>query len=256
MAEAYGKLTGGPVSPWSRAAPAPPTPLTACTSRARTSTPMILLIGQVARGMRGREAFQEIDYRAMFGSLAKWVCEIDDPARIPEVISRAFHTAVPGRPGPVVIALPEDLLIEPADCADAARYRSPSRSRRRRHGPPARPAGRGKAPVRGAWWRRLDRGRPRRHPGLCREVRAARRRVVPPPGLLRQYSSQLRRPRRDLGSAAAQRARQGRGPPAADRDAARRGVEPKLHADRHSRAAADPGARPPRRGGAGPGLCA
>ena len=185
--------------------------------------------------MRGREAFQEIDYRAMFGSLAKWVCEIDDPARIPEVISRAFHTAVSGRPGPVVIALPEDLLIEPADCSDAARYRVAE--------PEPAPAdmarlrallAEAQAPVRGAWWRRLDRGRPRRHPGLCREVRAARRRVVPPPGLLRQYSSQLRRPRRDLGSAAAQRARQGRRPPAADRHAARRGVEPKLHADRHS----------------------
>ena len=61
---------------------------------------MILLIGQVARDMRWREAFQEIDYRAMFGSIAKWVCEIDHPARIPEVISRAFHTAVSGRPGP------------------------------------------------------------------------------------------------------------------------------------------------------------
>jgi acetolactate synthase-1/2/3 large subunit len=73
--------------------------------------------------MRGREAFQEIDYQAMFGSFAKWVHEIDDPARIPEAISRAFHTAVSGRPGPVIISLPEDMLTETADCADAARYR-------------------------------------------------------------------------------------------------------------------------------------
>lgn len=84
---------------------------------------MILLVGQVAREMRGREAFQEIDCRQMFGSIAKWVHEIDDPARIPEAISRAFHTATSGRPGPVVIALPEDMLTEAGDCADAAPYR-------------------------------------------------------------------------------------------------------------------------------------
>ena len=83
---------------------------------------MILLIGQVARAMRGREAFQEIDYRQMFAGIAKWVSEIDDPARIPELVARAFHTATSGRPGPVVLALPEDMLTEPAACADAARY--------------------------------------------------------------------------------------------------------------------------------------
>jgi acetolactate synthase-1/2/3 large subunit len=87
------------------------------------STPMILFIGQVAREMRGREAFQEIDYQQMFGSIAKWVHEIDDPARIPEVVSRAFHTATSGRPGPVVIGLPEDVLVETADCEDATHYR-------------------------------------------------------------------------------------------------------------------------------------
>ena len=62
--------------------------------------------------MREREAFQELDYRAVFGTMAKWATEIDDPARIPEIVSRAFHTACNGRPGPVVIALPEDMLIE------------------------------------------------------------------------------------------------------------------------------------------------
>ena len=72
--------------------------------------------------MRGREAFQEIDYRQMFTGIAKWVCEIDDPARIPELIARAFHTAASGRPGPVVIALPEDVLTERAACGDATRY--------------------------------------------------------------------------------------------------------------------------------------
>ena len=85
------------------------------------SAPMILFVGQVERAMRGRGAFQEMDYRAFFGSTAKWATEIDDPARIPEIVQRAFHTAMQGRPGPVVIALPEDVLTEAADVADAPR---------------------------------------------------------------------------------------------------------------------------------------
>ena len=72
--------------------------------------------------MLGREAFQEIDYRQMFGPMAKWVAQIDDTARIPEFIARAFHTATSGRPGPVVLALPEDMLVEEAEVADAAPY--------------------------------------------------------------------------------------------------------------------------------------
>ena len=73
---------------------------------------MIMFVGQVAREMREREAFQELDYRAVFGTMAKWATEIDDPARIPELVSRAFYTAMNGRPGPVVVALPEDMLTE------------------------------------------------------------------------------------------------------------------------------------------------
>ena len=80
-----------------------------------------MFIGQVARGMRERGAFQEMDYRALFGSTAKWATEIDDPARIPEIVSRAFHVAMQGRPGPVVIAIPEDMLTETAGVADALR---------------------------------------------------------------------------------------------------------------------------------------
>ena len=76
------------------------------------STPMILFIGQVARTMIEREAFQEIDYRRMFGQMAKWVTQIDDPSRIQEYISRAYRVALSGRPGPVVIALPEDMLYD------------------------------------------------------------------------------------------------------------------------------------------------
>ncbi|MEN8198243.1 MAG: thiamine pyrophosphate-dependent enzyme, partial [Pseudomonadota bacterium] len=84
---------------------------------------MVLFIGQVARGMIDREAFQEIDFRRMFGQMAKWVSQIDDAERIPEYVSRAFHTAATGRPGPVVLALPEDMLTDRVDVADAAAYR-------------------------------------------------------------------------------------------------------------------------------------
>jgi acetolactate synthase-1/2/3 large subunit len=86
------------------------------------STPLILFVGQVARDAREREAFQELDYRAVFGSMAKWATEIDDAARIPELMSRAFYVATSGRPGPVVIALPEDMLIERVAVADAPAF--------------------------------------------------------------------------------------------------------------------------------------
>jgi Thiamine pyrophosphate-requiring enzymes [acetolactate synthase, pyruvate dehydrogenase (cytochrome), glyoxylate carboligase, phosphonopyruvate decarboxylase] len=72
--------------------------------------------------MREREAFQELDYRAVFGTMAKWATEIDDPTRIPELISRAFYTATSGRPGPVVIALPEDMLVERIAVPDAPAF--------------------------------------------------------------------------------------------------------------------------------------
>lgn len=73
---------------------------------------MILFVGQVATDMKGREAFQELDYRAVFGSMAKWVVEIDDVDRVPELVMRAWKTAMSGRPGPVVVALPEDMLAD------------------------------------------------------------------------------------------------------------------------------------------------
>ncbi len=85
------------------------------------SAPMILFVGQVERAMLGRGAFQEMDYRAFFGSIAKWATQIEAAAQIPEVVQRAFHIAMQGRPGPVVIALPEDMLVEAADVADAPR---------------------------------------------------------------------------------------------------------------------------------------
>src|SRR3984885_79822 len=85
------------------------------------SVPLILFIGQVERGMLGRGAFQEMDYRAFFGSTTKWATQVEDPARIPEIVQRAYHVAMQGRPGPVVIALPEDVLTERADVRDAPR---------------------------------------------------------------------------------------------------------------------------------------
>ncbi len=78
-----------------------------------------MFVGQVGRDMREREAFQELDYRAVFGSMTKWATEIDDPARVPEIVSRAFYTATNGRPGPVVVAIPEDMLIERVAVPDA-----------------------------------------------------------------------------------------------------------------------------------------
>src|SRR6185312_14813995 len=84
----------------------------------QSASPMILFAGQVDRGVRGREAWQELDYPAVFGSMAKWAAEIDDADRIPEMVSRAFHVAMSGQPGPVVLALPHDMLLDATDAAD------------------------------------------------------------------------------------------------------------------------------------------
>ncbi len=84
---------------------------------------MILFVGQIETGHRDREAFQEVDYRAVFGGLAKWVAEIDQTARIPEYVARAFRVATTGRPGPVVLALPEDMLSAWRMCRTGGRWR-------------------------------------------------------------------------------------------------------------------------------------
>src|SRR5438552_5472445 len=119
MAEAVGKATGRPGICFVTRGPGATNAAAGLHVARQDSTPMILFVGQIAREMREREAFQELDYRAVFGSIAKWVTEIDDPARIPELVSRAFFTATSGRPGPVVIALPEDMLSERTVTADA-----------------------------------------------------------------------------------------------------------------------------------------
>src|SRR4051794_9732520 len=121
MADAYGKLTGRPGICFVTRGPGATNASPGVHIAAQDSTPMILFIGQVARGMREREAFQEVDYKRFFGDMAKWVVETDDAARLPELISRAFRVALQGRPGPVVVALPEDMLRDEAAGADAPR---------------------------------------------------------------------------------------------------------------------------------------
>jgi acetolactate synthase-1/2/3 large subunit len=121
MADAYGKLTGRPGVCFVTRGPGATNASCGVHIAAQDSTPMILFIGQVARHMREREAFQEVNYKQFFGGMAKWVVEVDDPARFPELIARAFRVAMQGRPGPVVVALPEDVLVEEAEVADAAR---------------------------------------------------------------------------------------------------------------------------------------
>jgi acetolactate synthase-1/2/3 large subunit len=122
-AEAYGRLTGKPGICFVTRGPGASNASIGVHTAFQGSTPMILFIGQVARGHSDREAFQEIDYRRMFGQMAKWVSQIDDPRRIPEFLSHAFHLAMSGRQGPVVLALPEDMLAERASVPDAEPYR-------------------------------------------------------------------------------------------------------------------------------------
>ncbi len=124
MAEAYGKMTGKPGICMVTRGPGATNASSGVHVGFQDSTPMILFIGQVGLDAIEREAFQEIDYRRMYGQMAKWVAQIDDPARIPEYLSRAFHTATSGRPGPVVLALPEDMLTATATVPDAEPYRA------------------------------------------------------------------------------------------------------------------------------------
>jgi acetolactate synthase I/II/III large subunit len=120
MAEAYGKLTGRPGVCLVTRGPGATHASVGVHIASQDSTPMILLVGQVPRASRGRDAFQEVDYPHAFGGLglAKWTAEADAPERLPELVSRAFSVATSGRPGPVVLALPEDVLFEETDAAD------------------------------------------------------------------------------------------------------------------------------------------
>ncbi|HEY8772936.1 MAG TPA: thiamine pyrophosphate-dependent enzyme [Gaiellaceae bacterium] len=122
MAEAYGKLTGRPGLCLATRAPGATHASVGVHTAYQDSTPLVLVVGQVPRSHLGREAFQELDYARMFGEMAKWVTMADDAAALPALVSHAFHTATSGRPGPVVIVVPEDVQSDEADVADAAPY--------------------------------------------------------------------------------------------------------------------------------------
>jgi acetolactate synthase-1/2/3 large subunit len=119
MADAYGKLTGRPGIAVVTRGPGATQASVGVHTAFQDSTPLILLVGQVASDQEEREAFQEIDFRRMFGPMTKWVAQIDRADRIPEYVARAFTTACAGRPGPVVLALPEDMLASDTDAVDA-----------------------------------------------------------------------------------------------------------------------------------------
>jgi len=122
MAEAYGKLTGEPGVLFVTRGPGAANGAIGVHTAFQDSTPMVVLVGQIPGEFAEREAFQEIDYRRMYGQMAKWVAQIDRVERIPELVSHAFHTAMAGRPGPVVLALPEDMLFSEAAVADVPRH--------------------------------------------------------------------------------------------------------------------------------------
>ena len=124
MAAAFGKLTGKPGIAMVTRAPGACNGSIGVHTAMQDSTPMVILIGQVARDQEYREAFQEIDYRQFYGALCKWVGQIERAERIPEMVSKAFYHAMSGRPGPVALALPEDMLRELTDVGDAERYKT------------------------------------------------------------------------------------------------------------------------------------
>ncbi|HKP67188.1 MAG TPA: thiamine pyrophosphate-binding protein [Casimicrobiaceae bacterium] len=119
MAEAYGKLTGRPGIAFVTRGPGASNAAVGIHTAMQDASPMIVFVGQVGTDMLDRRAFQEIDYRRMYGSVAKWAAQIDRANRIPEYIAHAYRLAMSGRPGPVVLALPEDMLTSTADVADA-----------------------------------------------------------------------------------------------------------------------------------------
>src|SRR3569833_2784316 len=125
MAEADGKMTGRPGVAFVTRGPGAPNASIGVHVAFQDSTPMILFVGDVARGDRDREGFQEVDFAAMFRPLAKWAARIDDGARIPEYVARAYATAMAGRPGPVVLALPEAKLRDAVEALDRPKVAPP-----------------------------------------------------------------------------------------------------------------------------------
>ena len=255
MAEAYGKLTGRPGICFVTRGPGATNASHGVHIAAQDSTPMILFIGQVARDMREREAFQEVDYKQFFGGMAKWVVEVDNAARFPELIARAFRVAMQGRPGPVVVSLPEDMLLDEVEVGDAPRvepadiWPAPAQmAELQRLLEEAQPAARD--PRRLA----LDGSRPRRARRLERALGAAGRHFLPPRAPFPGRSPELCRRCRHRPQPEA------RGPGQGGRSASphrRPHVGDALivlHAARHPCAGAAPRACASGSGGAGPGL--
>ncbi len=125
MAEAWAKLTGEPGVLFVTRGPGATNGAVGVHTAFQDSTPVLVFVGQVGNDFVEREAFQEIDYRRMYGPLTKWVAQIDRAERIPEYVSHAFHVATSGRPGPVLLALPEDMLFSEAAVADVPHFRTP-----------------------------------------------------------------------------------------------------------------------------------
>ncbi len=205
---------------------------------------MIMFVGQVERGMLGREAFQELDYKAVFGSIAKWVVEIDSAERIPELVARAFRVAMQGRPGPVVVSLPEDILTEMADVVDAPRVEPadtvPAEADMKALGEIGEG---GEEAVHDRRRLALECGRRQIGRRLCRARRYSGRGLVPAGAAVSRRSSELCRRSRHRSQSEACRAHQGGRRSAAGRRPHVGSPVVGLHADRRADAEAEAGAR-------------
>ena len=255
MAEAYGKLTGRPGIAFVTRGPGATNAAIGVHAAAQDSTPMILFVGQVGGDFVDREAFQEIDYRRMFGSVAKWAAQIDRAERIPEYVAHAFRIAMSGRPGPVVLALPEDMLSARAEVSDAPRI-------------DATGAAPGPALVAAAAERLAAAKRPlvivggsRWDAAACLALREAAEALALPVAcgfrnqdLFDNRHPLLRRRRRYRHQPQARRARPRCRRAARDRRAAGRNDDVGLHAARAARPRAGADPRPPGRRRARPGL--
>jgi acetolactate synthase-1/2/3 large subunit len=124
MAGAYGRITGRPGVCLVSRAPGATNASSGVHMAYRDSAPLLLVVGLPPREVAGRQAFQELEVEPFFGQMAKWAARVDDPARLPELVARAFQLATSGRPGPVVLGVPEDVLAAPAEVADARPYRA------------------------------------------------------------------------------------------------------------------------------------
>ena len=222
MADCHGKLTGRPGICFVTRGPGATNASAGIHIAMQDSTPVIMFIGQIARRIRDREAFQEVDYRQFFGGVAKWVTEIDDPARIPELVTRAFAVATSGRPGPVIVALPEDVLTELAE-APAALPHMPVETRpgEAELDQLAALLGKAERPIAILGGVALERRCSRLVPEIRRSLVAAGRLLVPPSDAVRPSASELRRRCRHRHQSKARDLHQAIRPRAADRRPAR-----------------------------------